>query len=103
MVPSSVSKMNREEPIFPSLVTTKSPPALNTVPVGADGPCAPIAGGIVTTSGNGVPSALYSVERPVPLSAIQNGPPGPNAIPQEFFRFPSVQAARLGMSETRLV
>src|SRR5437660_145359 len=105
IVPSSVAKMKRlgPDPLFP--VTTKSLVPLKTLPVGAEVVPAglPFGGGIVTTSGIGVPSPLYSVDTPVPLSETHQGLVGLCDRPQGFFRFESVKRAKPGMSETRFV
>src|SRR6266699_1230674 len=64
-------------------------------------------GGMVTTSGEptgkGVPSPLYSVDTPLPLSETHQGVAGPCDRPQELTRFGSWNLAILGRSETRLV
>src|SRR5262249_58787064 len=75
IVPSSVEK-------------TKNARALNdqnTAPVGPPG--------TLTTSDCGVPSAVYSVDLSVPLSATHHGVPGPEVRPQPLTRFGSGFAA----------
>src|SRR5205809_336974 len=102
MVPSSVSKMNTALPDRSCAFTTKPPLPLKTRPVGAAGP-GPEGTGIVTTSGTIDPAPVYSVERPVPLSAIQTGLVALKSIPHAFTRRGSRVAAQPGTSETRLV
>src|SRR6476661_86382 len=76
-------------------------PPLNTVPVGAPW-------GIVTTSGTIEAACVvafapeYSVDRPVPLSAIHAGVVGPNESPHALTRLGSVISAAPGVSATRL-
>src|SRR5438552_3862068 len=94
MVPSSVSKMKNALPERSCAVTANCPVPLNTRPVGADGPSAPVGGGIVTTSG---------IIGPVPLSAIQTGLVALKSIPQALTRLGSSTAAQPGTSETRFV
>src|SRR5690348_12736362 len=109
IVPSSVANMKKLGPEPPPPVTTKPELPLNTTPVGV--PVVPsglpLAGGIVTTSGvaggNGTPAPLYRVLTPVPLSEIQKGLVGPNAMPQGFFKLASVWAAGTAPSDTKLV
>src|SRR5262245_33988595 len=108
MVPSSVANRKKAgwgEPsgLVPNEKLLGSP--LNAVPGGAlvvpSG--LPAGGGMVTTSGWATPWALYRVDRPVPLSATQNGPRGPSARPQALTRLGSVNRASPGTSDTRLV
>src|SRR5260221_6485812 len=105
IVPSSVLKMNRATPDVVPLETTKPVVPLKTTPVGAAVVPAglPPGGGTVTTSGIGVPAPLYSVEKPVPLSEIQNGEVGLCTIPQGLTRCGSVTLATPGKSDTKLV
>src|SRR5437867_8478134 len=100
IVPSSVTNINRAG--LPE-VTSKSVLSLKTAPVGAAGLLPPEGGGIVTTKGTASPAPLYSVETPVPLSATHHGLVELRASPQGFTKLGSVLAARLGMSETRLI
>src|SRR5258708_23445861 len=76
IVPSSVAKMKRLGSDTFFSVTTKSLVPLKTLPVGAE-VVLPAGGGMVTTSGeptvNGVPSPLYSVDTPLPLSETHQG------------------------------
>src|SRR5919204_1823928 len=88
--PSSVANRKSAGP----LPTTKLGPVLETAPVGALG--------TETTSGRGVPSAVYSVETSVPLSATHHGEPGSDVRPQALTRFASVWSAGRKPSETRL-
>src|SRR2546423_7003475 len=88
--PSSVANRKSAGP----LPTTKLEPVFETAPVGAFG--------TDTTSGLGVPSALYSVETSVPLSATHQGEPGSEVRPQAFTRLASVWSAGTEPSETRL-
>src|SRR5215467_15465191 len=96
IVPSSVAKMNRLGAETPFSVTTKSLVPLKILPVGAEVVPAglPFGGGMVTTSGeptgNGVPSPLYSVDTPLPLSETHQGVAGPCERPQGLTRFGSV-------------
>ncbi len=53
MLPSSLEKMKRLGPVTPPLLTWKSLPPLNTMPVGLAGTLP--AGGTVTTSDCGTP------------------------------------------------
>src|SRR5919206_5178372 len=69
ILPSSVENRNSAGP----LPTTKLEPVFETAPVGAFG--------TDTTSGLGVPSAAYSVETSVPLSATHQGDPGSDVRP----------------------
>src|SRR5438445_588766 len=62
-----------------------------TAPVGWPGTC--------TTSDLGVPSAPYSVDRLVPLSATHHGVVGPAVRPQPLTRFGSKCAAAPGTFE----
>src|SRR6266699_4451032 len=109
IVPSSVANMNRLGPERPFSETTKSLVPLKTLPVGAAVVPAglPFGGGIVTTSGeptgNGVPSPLYRVDTPLPLSETHQGLVGLCDRPQGLTRFESVKRAKPGMSETRFV
>src|SRR5207302_5421621 len=57
----------------------------NTAPVGCTG--------TLTTSDCGVPSAVYSVDLSVPLSATHHGVVAPAVNPQPLTRFGSVWAA----------
>src|SRR5919197_4626515 len=88
--PSSVANRKSAGP----LPTTKLGPVLATAPVGAFG--------TETTSGLGVPSAVYSVETSVPLSATHHGEPGSDVRPHAFTRFASTWSAAIEPSETRL-
>src|SRR6266567_1946834 len=109
IVPSSVAKMKRPG-LFPE--TAKSLVPLKTLPVGAEivpGGLPP-GGGMVTTSCIGgeptwtaVPSPLYTVDTPVPLSETHQGLVGLCDRPQELTRFGSWNLAILGRSETRFV
>src|SRR5258706_55670 len=111
IVPSSVLTMKRAGPEAAPLETTKPLVLLKTTPVGAATVPAglPLGGGIVTTigvpggGGKGAPAPLYSVLRPVPLSAIQKGVVGPCTMPQELTRLGSCPAASPGISEKRFV
>src|SRR5438128_2160606 len=84
IVPSSVAKMKKAELDTPFSETTKSSESvllkgLKTTPVGAAVVPAglPAGGGIVTTNGIALPSPLYSVETPAPLSDTHQGLVGP--------------------------
>src|SRR2546423_430831 len=88
--PSSVANRNSAGP----LPTTKLEPVFETAPVGAFG--------TDTTNDLGVPSAPYSVETSVPLSATHHGEPGSDVRPQAFTRWLSVWSAGAKPSETRL-
>src|SRR5262245_35708969 len=95
-------------PVLSPTVTTKSfgwisEEPLKTIPVGAEfGSDDPSGSGILTTNGKIVPSPRYSVDRPVPLSAIQTGPNGLNAMPHALTRFGSVTSAFVEPSDTKL-
>src|ERR1051325_4330612 len=102
MVPSSVAKMKTAGPELPPEETTKSGVPLKTMPVGAAVSLDPCGGGMVTVSASFCAFVLYSVDTPVPLSAIQKGLVGLKAMPQGFLRLGSVVTARPGMSDTRL-
>src|SRR3954470_2019597 len=88
ILPSSLTKINLLGPDNPFLVTTKPDPELKTIPVGLPPSVFVDAGGTVTTrglpNGTGTPSVLYSVETPVPLSAIQMVLLGEGTIPHGF-------------------
>src|SRR6266705_4885596 len=112
IVPSSVAKMKRLGPDPFGPVTTKSLVPLKILPVGAEVVPAglPPGGGMVTTSCIGgeptwsaVPSPLYTVATPVPLSETHQGLVGLCDRPQELTRFGSWNLAILGRSETRFV
>src|SRR5712691_207337 len=105
IVPSSVAKMKRLGPAPLLVATTKPLVPLKTLPVGAAVVPAglPLGGGIVTTSGTAVPSPLYKVATPAPLSDTHQKVVGPCDRPQGLSRFASVKVARPGMSETRFV
>ena|SRR5438552_65752 len=90
ILPSSVANRNSAGPD----PTTKSEPVFDTAPVGAFG--------TDTTSGLGAPSAVYSVETSVPLSATHHGDPGKDVSPQALTRFASVWSADRKPSDTRL-
>src|SRR5438552_2926613 len=83
ILPSSVSKMNRDDPECPFSVTTKFVPGLGlaTAPVGAL--CTSISKGTL------VPSPRYSVEESLPLSATHQGETGVAVSPQAFTSFGS--------------
>src|SRR5881628_2026120 len=100
IVPSSLSKIKRAGLVPPLLVTTKPVPPLKTSPVGL--PCAPPAPGTVKTCGIVPAATLYSVDLPVPLSAIHQGDVGLAANPQALTRLGSVWSAATKPSETRL-
>src|SRR5713226_1420670 len=91
IVPSSVAKMNRLGPDIPFSETTKPLGPLKTLPVGAAVVPAglPAGGGIVTTSGTAVPSPLYKVATPAPLSDTHQGLVGLCDRPQGLSRFGS--------------
>src|SRR6476660_7858941 len=72
--PSSLTKINRAGNEVPFFVTGKDCVVLDTMPVGLPTPRFRAAVGISTTSGRAVPSRLYSVETPVPLSLTQITP-----------------------------
>jgi len=76
-VPLSLAKMNRAGPDWPFALTTKPEPPLKTIPVGA-----PLT--MLTMRPCFAPSALYSVDLSVPLSATHQGPVGGSAIPHPF-------------------
>src|SRR5262245_9283192 len=97
ITPFSVAKMNRLGFLVASTVlgAWKSAEPLKTIPVG-------LPPGIVTTNDCLLPSPSYSVDLPVPLSAIQTKPLGLKAIPQAFTRSESVWSAVPDMLETRL-
>jgi hypothetical protein len=87
--------MNRAGPELVPALTVNPEPPLKTVPVGA-----PFA--MSTTRLCFVPSAAYSVDLSVPLSATHHGPVAGSVIPQPFCRSGSVCAARPGTFELRL-
>src|SRR5262249_12482016 len=103
MEPSSLTKMNTAEAEVPFLLTWKNPVSLNTVPVGLAPSVFCAEAGIRTTSGTAVPSWLYSVETPVPLSLTQIVPVDPAAKPQGLTRFASVCCATPAMSDWKFV
>src|SRR4051812_5164107 len=89
-------------PFFPPDLTTKDFESLNTVPVGTPPGILTVSGTFVT--GFPAVSPEYSVETPVPSSAIHPGVAGlvPNDRPQAFTRSVSRTAALPAWSETRL-
>src|SRR5690348_16847833 len=90
MTPSSLTKMNLAGCEFPFFVTLKNGVSFRTMPVGVPVLFLSFAG-IVTISGFAVPSCLYNVETPVPLSLTQITEPLEfGAIPHGFTRFGSV-------------
>src|SRR6266568_828801 len=105
IVPSSVAKMKNDLPEFAPFETTKSFVALKTSPVGAAIVPAglPAGGATVTTSATAVPSPLYSVVTPAPLSETQNGLVDEAVMPHALTRFGSVVCANPGMFDTRFV
>src|SRR2546427_13007512 len=80
IVPSSAAKIKRAGLVPALLVTTKPVPPLNTTPVGV--PCWSPAPGTVKVAWMAPVPTLYSVVRPVPLSAIHHGVVGPVTSPQ---------------------
>src|SRR5579862_4152371 len=77
MVPSSVAKIKiADEPLI-----LKSDVPLKTMPVGVPGPSPP-AVGMETLRGTLLPSPLYSVDQPEPLSLIHHGEVGLLTKPQ---------------------
>src|SRR5207247_11301094 len=105
IVPSSVANRKTAPPESPISETTNVSVLSKTVPVGAD-PLPPAGGGITTPfcrNGAADPSGSYSVLRPVPLSAIENGLVGPKEMPHGCTSLGSVCAASPDMSETRWV
>src|SRR5436190_1201004 len=101
--PSSLTKMKMAGPETPFFLTWKDCVLLTTVPVGLAPSLFPAEVGISTTNGTAVPSWLYSVETPVPLSLTQIVPVDPTAIPQGLTRFESVCCATPWMSDWRIV
>src|SRR5258708_26324418 len=103
IVPSSVLKMNGATPDFVPVAvvseTTKPDVPLKTTPVGAATVPAALApgGGIVTTSGaaggKGIPAPVYSVEKPLPFSEMQNRAGWLWTLPQAFTRCNTVTLA----------
>src|SRR6478736_5883806 len=90
MEPSSLTKMKRAGNEVPFFVTWKKFVPLKTCPVGLPPSLFRAAVGIVTISERAVPSRLYSVETPVPLSLTQIGPFADGAdMPQGLTRFES--------------
>src|ERR1700758_285370 len=84
-VPSSLAKIKRAALGEPTpLFTTKPVPPLKTSPVGL--PCAPPAPGTVKSTRTVPVATLYSVDLPLPLSAIHQGVVGPATRPQAFTR-----------------
>src|SRR3954466_15918275 len=83
--PSSLLNRNSAGPDFVPWVMVKSVVLLNTVPVGVP-IVAPPTGGMVTTIACTTPVELYTVERPVLLSEVQNGPVPLKLIPHGFTR-----------------
>src|ERR1700739_668239 len=91
IVPSNVSKINTAGPDLPFAETVKSvgfglmfpttPVGMPRLPAGVEG-----AGGTVTTSGTCAPAAVYSVEKPVPLSLTQYGEVGSETRPHPLTR-----------------
>src|SRR5579885_842268 len=65
-------------------------------------PLSELCVGMSTTSGTMLPAPSYSVDTPLPLSAIQTGPKGLKAMPQALMRLGSVWSAGTAPSETRL-
>src|SRR5215467_10410233 len=96
IVPSSVAKMKTAGPDLPPSETTNPDEPLNAMPVGVAVSVEPSGGGMVTVSGSLAALPLYTVETPAPLSDIQKGPVGLNAIPHAFLRFGSVVIAVFG-------
>ena len=88
MVPSSVEKMNRAGADVPPFDTVNPAPVFATAPVGA----------FLTLTVNATfePSARYSVETLVPLSATHQGDVGDAVRPQAFTRLGSVSGATPG-------
>src|SRR6185369_16417315 len=86
MVPSSVT--NRNTAGTPGAIS-KLLVKLKTVPVGAEGPVCPLAGGMVTTRGWGAPVKSYKVDSPIPLSEIHQGDPEARESPQALTRLGS--------------
>src|SRR5207244_7204710 len=103
MEPSSLTKMNNADAEVPFLLTGKNPVSLNTVPVGLAPSVLLAEGGIATTRELAVPSWLYSVETPVPLSLTQIVPLDPAAIPHGLTRCGSVCCATPAMSDWKFV
>src|SRR5450631_159953 len=78
-VPSRVSNKNAAG--WPA-ATLKPVVPLKTVPVGVPTAAPALEGGMVTTSEITLPELVYSVERPVAASAIQNGLFADSEMPQ---------------------
>src|SRR6266478_96673 len=103
IVPSSLTKINTAGNEFAPLVTLKNGVSLRTTPVGL--PLLSFSrAGIDTMSERAVPSCLYRVETPVPLSLTQIVEPDEEgAMPQGLTRFGSVCVATPGMSDWKFV
>src|SRR5215472_2119160 len=102
--PSSLTKMKKAGAEVPFFVTWKNAVVFLTCPVGLAPSLFRAAVGIVTTSERAVPSCMYSVETPVPLSLTQIVPPGDDTdMPQGLTRFASVCCATPAMSDWKFV
>src|SRR5262249_11061669 len=97
IVPSSVSKM-KSAGLELGAFRANPNEVLATIPVGVAVALLPLGGGMVTARAgfvppNPMPVPSYNADSPEPLSLIQNGPLGKNAIPQGFNKVTSSCAA----------
>src|SRR5438046_391132 len=101
--PSSLTKMKMLGTELAFFVTLKFAVPLKTIPVGF-APLALLAlGGIVTISEVAVPSGLYTVATPAPLSLTQIVLDDERAIPHGLIRFGSTWRATPAMSDCKFV
>src|SRR5437867_12174132 len=100
--PSSATKMKVLGCELPFFMTLKNGVPFATIPVGLPPSLLLALGGIVMTSPVAVPSRLYSVDTPAPLSLMKMVFDEECAMPQGLTKFGSLNLATPGRSETKL-